>query len=186
MTESILVWPRGRQAPQPLPVDGYSIQPLPADQDSWWLNIQCQAVPHYTSDLLTPSLERYRRLALAEGILIAVEECSRLPVATAGSLISPRDDLFLNAGEIGWVATVPEHRQKGLSQWLCGVALNRLLAQDFDTIFLSTGRDMPDAIRLYFRLGFVPYLYAPEQWGEWEEICQENRLPFEPDRWISK
>lgn len=183
MNETILVWPNNKKPPKVSPVAGYSIRPLTEPHDAWWLDIQEQAVSHYSAEQLAPYLERYRQLALPDGILIAMDNASQRPVATAGSLLSPRKDLFTNAGEIGWVATIPEQRNKGLAQWLCAQAVKRLSDHSVDTVFLTTGPDMPAAIRLYFRLGFIPYLYSSEQTQQWRQICQDNHLAFEPHLW---
>ncbi|MCB0183300.1 MAG: GNAT family N-acetyltransferase, partial [Caldilineaceae bacterium] len=182
-TELILLWPHGRAAPEPAPVAGYAVQPLPPDRDEGWVAIQQQAVPRYEPSDLYGWLARYRRLVLPQGILVAVDERSGAPVATAGSLATPRSDRFAAGGEIGWVATVPEHRRRGLARWLCALATARLLPDGFSAIFVSTGADMPDALRLYLRLGYLPYLYAADQRQQWARICSALNHPFTPQRW---
>ena len=180
-----MVWPDARPSPELKPVPGYRVQVLPKDADDWWLDIQCGAVPHYTPASLQPYLTRYRGLALPDGILVAIDASSGRPVATAGTLQSPRRDHFQNGGEIGWVATVPDHRGRGLGAWLCTRALSQLIGTvTVETIFLSTGADMPAAIRLYTRLGFLPYIYTHDLLDQWNKICSEIGLPFEPDQWI--
>lgn len=173
--------------PELKPAVGYQIQSLPADLDDGWLDIQCGAVPHYSPAALKPYLKRYRSLALPDGILVAIEKSSERPVATAGALRSPRSDHFPNGGEIGWVATLPEHRGQGLATWLCSLVLAQLIMEPtIGAIFLSTGADMPAAIRVYARLGFIPYIDTCDRLDRWDEICTQNSLPFEPDKWINK
>ena len=43
---------------------------------------------------------------------------------------------------------------------------------------------MPAAIRLYTRLGFLPYIYTHDLLDQWNKICSEIGLPFEPNQWI--
>jgi mycothiol synthase len=81
------------------------------------------------------------------------------------------------------VATVPEHRGRGLATWVSALATRRLLEDGFRRVFLCTGDDMPDAIRVYLRLGYLPCLYASDQRDRWSCICESIGAPFAPDRW---
>ncbi|NNE08967.1 MAG: GNAT family N-acetyltransferase [Gemmatimonadetes bacterium] len=181
--ESVLVLPREQEVTAPEPVAGYSVQGLPRALDSVWIDIHRKAVPRYARPDLVNWLERYRRLSLSEGILLATEDATREPVATAGSLANPKDEMFPDGGQLGWVATVPEHRGRGLANWLCSLATIRLRSDGFKRVFVSTGEDMPEAIRVYMRLGYVPCLFAVDQRERWMRICDDIGSPFEPDRW---
>lgn len=181
--ESVLVLPRERRVATPNAVAGYSVQAMPRSLDSLWVDIHRKAVPRYARFDLINWLERYRRLSLSDGILLATENATQEPVATAGSLVNPKDDMFPDGGQLGWVATVPEHRGRGLANWLCGLATIRLQSDSFKRVFVSTGEDMPEAIRVYMRLGYVPCLFAVDQRERWERICDCIGSPFEPDGW---
>ena len=180
----ILLWPIGRELAEPTPVPGYSIRALPAELDSWWIDIHRKAVPVWRREQLEAWLDRYRSLALKGGILVATEDSSGEPVATAGSIANSKKEVSLNGGQIAWVATVPEHRGLGLANWLCAVATQRLLQGNFQSIFLCTGDDMPAAISVYLRLGYIPYLYASDQEIRWKRICKLLEFPFTPEKWM--
>jgi len=184
--EVFLVWPGGKEVPRPTPVAGYTLQVLTPSRDPWWIEIHRRAVPTFVPADLEAWLQRYRRLALPGGILVAIEDGTGEPVATAGSLADSREGLFPDGGQLGWVATVPEHRGRGLSGWLCALATLRLQEEGFRRIFLSTGEDMPAAIRVYLRLGFVPCLLDMRQRDPWARICRAVGAPFDPERWPTR
>lgn len=188
----ILVWPHGRPRPEARPVSGYSLRAMrddddrdgDAEADAWWIDIHRRAVPSFKEPALREWLARYRRLALPNGILIAIDEATGEPVATAGSIANSKDGMFPGGGQLAWVATVPTHRGRGLAQWLSALATARLIDDGFTTIFLCTGDDMLAAIRVYLRLGYVPHLYAADQPDRWRAICDAIGRPFTPEEWV--
>jgi mycothiol synthase len=182
----ILVWPHGRAAPATQPVDGYVVQALPRARDAWWVDVHRQAVPAWGEAQLRLWLERYRSLALQDGILVATDGETGAPAATAGSIAHDRDGLFPGGGQLAWVATVPAHRGRGLATWLSALATARLCRDGFTNIFLCTGDDLTAAIRVYLRLGYLPCLYASDQPKRWARICAAIGHPFEPVRWPTR
>lgn len=179
----ILVWPRGREILDPAPVAGYSVRALPRSLDSWWVDIHREAVPTWTTSDLTGWLERYRALSLPEGVLVATDDATGRPVATAGSIANSKNGMFPEGGQLAWVATVPDHRRRGLAYWLSALATLRLRHEGFRRMFLCTGDDMPAAISVYRRLGYVPCVYAADQLERWARICDVTGGPFEPELW---
>ena len=123
-------------------------------------------------------LERYRSLALPEGILVDTQDSNGEPVATAGSIANSKAEIGLSGGQLAWVATIPDHRGLGLARWLSAVATQRLLQEGFQSIFLCTGDDMPAAIRVYLSLGYAPYIYASDQQSRWDRIFKLVGYPF--------
>jgi mycothiol synthase len=179
----ILVLPKGSEVAVPAPVPGYPARALPPSLDAWWVQIHRKAIPAFGETDLEGWLATYRGFALPAGILVATSDATGEPVATAGSLANSKGGMFPDAGQLGWVATVPAHRGRGLALWLCALATLRLQEAGFRSIFLCTGDDMPTAIKVYLRLGYVPCLYAADQGDRWARICQVTGTRFEPDRW---
>lgn len=179
----ILVWPPGRDVLVPEPVEGYSVQALPKARDAWWIDIHHQAIPQFKVSDLEGWLSTYRSLALENGILVATADETNEPVATAGSLANSKGEMFPEGGQLGWVATVPGHRGRGLATWLCAIATRRLREEGFRNVFLCTGDDMPAAVRVYLRVGYVPCLYASDQRDRWARICEATGSSFVPDEW---
>jgi mycothiol synthase len=179
----ILVWPLGRDVPDVAPVPGYTVDVLPPERDEWWIDIHRRAVPSFGRDDLAGWLERYRRLAPADGVLVATDDATGEPVATAGSVASSGHVVFPDLGQLAWVATVPQHRGRGLATWLSALATARLARDGHRRIFLCTGDDLTAAIRVYLRLGYLPCLYASDQPARWERLCAAIGTPFTPDDW---
>lgn len=179
----ILVWPPKRELVTPATPAGYVVEVLPPALDAAWIDIHRRAVPSFGAGDLAAWLERYRSLALPDGILAAAHEETGERVATAGSIAHSKDGMFPEGGQLAWVATVPKHRGHGLATWLSALATDRLLRESFRTIFLCTGDEMTTAVRVYLRLGYLPCLYASDQQDRWARICEAIGHPFEPDRW---
>jgi mycothiol synthase len=159
------------------------VRPLAEDEDDVWIQVHRQSVPSFGESDLRAWLARYRQLALPDGILLAEDEATGTPAATAGSIANDRDGTFPGAGQLAWVATAPAARRRGFATWLSALALERLLADGYRRVFVCTGDDLLPAIRIYLRLGFVPCLYAPDQQERWAVICDQIAAPFEPERW---
>lgn len=179
----LLVLPPNQATLDPVPIPGYSIQPLAPELDCQWIDIHRHAVPSFSEANLKIWLTRYRQIALRDGILVAVDDVTGRPVATAGSIAHSKDGMFPNGGQLAWVATMPEHQGQGLATWLSALATKRLVDEGFQSIFVCTGDDMPWAIYVYLKLGYVPYLYASDQPDRWAKICDLLDHPFEPEEW---
>lgn len=178
----VLVWPASLQIPDPVPVAGYSLRVLTDDLEAAWVAIQRKATPRYEKSELTAYLEAYRQIALVDGILIAFDDATDEPVASAGAIEGSYCDIFPGGGELAWVATIPSHQQRGLSRWLNSFVTSRLRKDGFKALSLSTSGDMR-ANRAYCQLGYVPCLYAADQEDNWRQICAVTGTVFEPERW---
>ena len=62
----ILVWPKGKSAPDYVTSEGYSASPLGPVEDDIWMTIHRLAVPSFATADLHGWLSRYRNLALQE------------------------------------------------------------------------------------------------------------------------
>lgn len=179
----ILVLPKRHAVPAVSPVAGYTVQALPRSLDAWWIAIHRKAVPAFRESDLKDWLKTYRELSVPDGILVATADATQEPVATAGSLANSKGGMFPDGGQLGWVATAPEHRRRGLATWLSSLATIRLQEEGFRNIFLCTGDDMPGAIQVYRRIGYVPCLYAEDQGSRWARICEMTGTEYRPDEW---
>jgi ribosomal protein S18 acetylase RimI-like enzyme len=120
---------------------------------------------------------------LPDGILVATDDATEQPIATAGSIANSKGEMIPGGGQLAWVATVPEHRGRGLASWLSALATARLQRDGFRRIFVCTGDDLTAAIGIYLRLGYLPCLYASDQREPWAGVCETVGHRFEPDRW---
>jgi len=68
-------------------------------------------------------------------------------------------------GELGWVAGDHEHKGKGLGYAVCAAATRRLIEIGYRNIYLRTDDFRLAAIKVYLKLGYVPFLFAPDMEG---------------------
>ncbi len=60
-------------------------------------------------------------------------------------------------GLVHWVAVDPAHRGRRLGEALLAAALHAMRARGHTEVFLNTDRALAAAVRLYERMGFVPF-----------------------------
>lgn len=119
---------------------------------------------------------------LPEGWFMAVHRATGKIVATAMATHNPIA-FHPFGGELGWVAGDPEHRGKGLGWTVCAAVTRRLLAAGYTNIYLRTDDERLPALKTYLKLGYEPFLFAPDMLGRWEAICAQLHWPFTPESW---
>jgi mycothiol synthase len=114
-------------------------------------------------------LTRVRETILPGGWMWVVEQGNGALVATAMAQDNPSPDLGLD-GEVGWVASDPDHRGRGLGRLVVAAAVARLEAAGYQHIYLKTDDHRLPAIRVYVGLGFEPLYYANGMRERWDAI----------------
>ncbi len=66
---------------------------------------------------------------------------------------------------------------------MCAAAVRRLRQAGYRRIYLQTDDWRQPALALYFRLGFIPFLYTPNMKHRWQAVCTRLKPPFTPERW---
>ena len=74
--------------------------------------------------------------------------------------------------EVGWVATQPKHRGRGLGRSAVTAAVISALALPARPVWLFTDDHRDAAIRLYLRLGFAPDFHHPSHPRRWHRVLQ--------------
>ena len=105
-----------------------------------------------------------------DALFFIVHSASGVLACTAAAQNKP-DKYHPGGGEMGWVATDPDHRGKGLSYITVSLATRRLLAEGHASVFLKTDDSRLPAIRVYLNLGFLPFLYLPDMNERWQAVC---------------
>ena len=113
---------------------------------------------------------------------MAVHTASDTIVATAMGLHDHSDDHPFG-GELGWVAADPAHAGQGLGLAVSAAVTARLLAAGYRNVHLYTEHWRLAAIKSYLKLGYVPFLYAPEMADRWRLLCDELGWPYTPEAW---
>jgi mycothiol synthase len=182
-----LLWPLFRLMDPPdvwLP-EGYALRTYEHGDEDTWLTIQNLAEPVVPGVDLDARLEEYLSLVLPNGLFFAVHVASGEAVATAGALHNTRDGMFPFGGELGWVATIPTHQSRGLGTAVSAAATRRLIGSGYESIRVGTQDDRLPAIKVYLKLGFVPYLYAAGMAERWQHICAKLAYAFTPEAWAA-
>ena len=181
-----LLWPRSRltDVPEVRLTDGYALRTHQPGDEATWRTIQNSAEPVLPGVDIDEQLKRYRSLLLPNGLFFAIHLASGEPVATAGALHNTRDGMFPFGGELGWVATIPAHQSKGLGSAVSAAATRRLIGAGYESIRVGTQDHRLPAIKVYLRLGYVPYLYATDMAERWRQICAKLDWPFTPEECV--
>ena len=176
-----MVWPKRLLDAPPLVQlpPGYSLRTYqPGDESRFFKVMELAGWPGWDAEKLRPWRERI----LPRGWFVVVHDASGEIVATAMAL---RDCLEFGCqgGEIGWVACIPEHRGKGVGMAVSAAATARLIREGYRYIHLYTEDWRLAALKIYLKLGYVPFLYTPDMLGRWRIVCNQLRWPFTPERW---
>lgn len=86
-------------------------------------------------------------------------------------------------GEVGWRAVHPARQGDGLGAVVAAAVVERFLQAGYACIHLYTEVWRLAALKMYLKLGFIPYLDPPESSARWVEICTQAGWPFTPNKW---
>jgi len=136
--------------------------------------------PGWDDEKLKPYLAR----TLPEAWFLAIHLESGQIVASAMGLHDHTDDHPFG-GEMGWVAADPAHTGKGLGAAVCSAVTARLISAGYCDIHLYTEDFRLPALKTYLKLGYEPFLYAPDMPARWQAICGQLQWPYTPDAWPS-
>ena len=134
--------------------------------------------PGWDAEKLKPWMARL----LPEAWVMAIHEETGDLAASAMGLHS-HHELHPFGAELGWVASDPVHRGKGLGRAVCAAVTVRLLAAGYRNIHLYTDDFRHPALATYLKLGYVPFLFGPDELDRWQSICAELHWPCTPESW---
>lgn len=176
-----MVWPADRlDSPPSVNVPaGYTLRThQPGDENEFYKVMDLAGFKNWDDDTLRPWLKKM----LPKGWFLIVHDASDEIVATAMATHNPTD-MHPFGSELGWVAGHPEHTGKGLGMAVCAAVVRRQLQAGYENIYLLTDDPRLPAITVYLRLGWVPFLYAPDMEERWQAVCEQLNWPFTPHEW---
>jgi mycothiol synthase len=172
-----MVWPQERLGSPPhfsLP-DEYALRTFrPGDEAEHVRLMRVAGFADWSPENLAAAMEK----CLPDGFFVVEHSPSHQLVATAMANHQPLPEHPFG-GELGWVAGDPEHRGKGLGYAVCAAVTRRFLEIGYRNIFLRTDDFRPPAIKLYLKLGYVPFLFAPDMEPRWRDICARLAVDFD-------
>jgi mycothiol synthase len=174
-----MIWPqRRRPSTPPLPPE-YALRPAHRGDDQRFCALLAAAGwPDWTEERLRAWLPRIP----PQCWLLVTQHGTDNIVATAMGLEDPTS-WHPRGGEVGWVACHPAHRGRGLGAVVTAAVTRRLRELGYAQIHLFTEDERLPALRMYLRLGFVPYLDLPDMRERWQAVCQAMGQPFTPEAW---
>lgn len=176
-----MMWPeRLRNSPPAVLLPpGYSLRTYrPGDESRFYEMMEVAGWPGWNEEKLQP----WRSRILPGGWVMAVHQESGAIVATAMAL---RSEVHDSGGELGWLAADPAHSGRGLGRAVSSAVTARFIEAGRYPIHLFTEDWRLAAIKIYLKLGYLPYLYVPEMPRRWREICRQLQWPFRPEAWPS-
>jgi len=157
---------------------GYVLRTFrPSDTESYIELMHAAGFGFWNADVLGEWLNR----VLPDGLFV-VEHDSGAIVATAMATHNPSPQHPFG-GELGWVAGRPEHKGKGLGAAVCAAVVRRYREAGYKRIYLKTDDHRLPAIKVYLKLGFLPFLFAPDTPERWQAVCEKLNWPFTPELW---
>jgi mycothiol synthase len=164
-----MVWPQERLgSPPPCSMPGgYALRTFrPGDVDEDLRLMRIAGFADWSREQLAGAMDK----CLPDGFFVIEHIQSGRLVATAMAHHQPLAE-HPCGGELSWVAGDSEHKGKGLGFTVCAAVVRRLIEIGYRNIFLRTDDHRLAAISVYLKLGFVPFLFAPDMERRWRDIC---------------
>ena len=120
----------------------------------------------------TERMHKVLPTVLPGGFFVAEHLSSGQIVASALAQHVPTG-LHPYGGQLGWVATDPDHRGRKLGTIVTAAATRRLIEAGYRRIYLLTDDFRLPAIRIYLALGYAPLYHAPGMQDRWQTVLQQ-------------
>lgn len=169
-----MIWPPERlQTPLTwnLPA-GYTLRTYRHGDDEGYINLMRQAgFSTWNADNLTAVL----KTSLPQGLFFIIYDRTAQITATTVATHNP-SELHPFGGELGWVAVSPAHQGHGLGQIASAAVTNRFMQAGYSEIYLRTDDFRLAAIKTYFKLGWIPLLFAPDMEARWNTVLEQLHM----------
>ena len=176
-----MLWPEQRLRTPPIPQvpSGYLLRTYqPGDEPGFYRLMALVGWSDWDDEKLRSRIARIP----PRGWFMAVYEATGEIVATAMGLRDRPERLPFD-GLLGWVAADPAHAGRGLGMAVSAAATAGLIAAGYNNIHLYTEHWRLAALKIYLRLGYVPFLYLPEMAERWRVVCGQLAWPYTPEAW---
>ena len=136
--------------------------------------------------LSNKDLNEFFSRILPDGLYFLVDQKTEDIVASAVALHNPQssDYTFPFGGDIGFVFTNPNHRNKGLGLYVTALATKRLISSGYKSIRIVTNDHRLPALKTYLKLGFKPFLYSSDMEDRWKDVYKNLEIKFNTEECI--
>ena len=176
-----MVWPKdllGQNLDYKIP-PGYKIRLYEKGDEKRFFEIMAlSGWEDWGQDTLDPWLAKI----LPDSWFMIIKKSSNQIVCTAMALHNYKGT-YPFWGELGWLASDPEHSGIGLGLVVSAAVTERLMDAGYRNIQLFTEDFRLPAIKTYLKLGYVPSIYKQGMVERWKEICLRLDWPFNPNGW---
>lgn len=176
-----MLWPT-EQLKSPPPVNvaaGYTLRTYrPEDAEGMIALMHLAGFDGWSKESLQGTL----KIILPDGLFFTVHQATGALTATAMATHNPLD-IHPFGGELGWVAGDPQHAGKGLGTAVCAAVTERFLRAGYSRIYIRTDDWRLPAIKIYLKLGYLPFLFQSDMEQRWSSVCKELSWPFSPNDW---
>jgi len=176
-----MLWPDGRSAPSlPAVPVAYSLTTIASEDID-----KARRVIEIDGSLSDSAWSQFRDAVVPDGIFVIRERASSAWVGTISAVHNPAASRFYfpGGGELGYLLVAPEHRRQGLGAALTAAAVRRLRQGGYRHIFLGVQSWRLPAIRCYLRIGFQPFIHAPELITRWRLVFVALGLEAQDTKW---
>ncbi len=184
MEQLEMIYPENRLASPPAVrmAEGYVLrQYRPEDLEAYCALMAAAGFKGWDREKVEGIVYSYQ---LPQGFFLAEHRDTGALAATAMSSHTP-SRRHPGGGQLSWVAAHPDHRGKHLGRAVTVAALRRHISAGYRRIFLSTGEGRLPAVKTYLRVGYEPFLFAPDMPERWRKACEALDWPYTPQAWPS-
>jgi mycothiol synthase len=180
-TQLQMLYPAGRVPPLPQSflAPGYALRNYcPGDEPRFYEVMALAGFDGWNDERLNEWLPRL----LPDGWFLGIHAASGQVVASTMAFHGHTAQHPFG-GELGWVAADPAHAGKGLGMAVCAAVTGRLVRGGYHNIYLLTDDWRLPAIKVYLKLGYLPWLFKAEMPARWQVICEKLNWPYTPQDW---
>ena len=173
-----MLWPESRldRPPEVEVAEGYTLRQYRPDDYERYVALMKAA------EMDTPRLDYWEGHILPDGFFV-IEDNSTGELTAACFASHHPAARHPRAGNLGWLAAHPGHKGKQLGVAVTAAVTARLCKAGYKRIYLETHDFRIPAIKLYLRMGWIPFLYSEEMLDRWKLICDRIDWRYTPDAW---
>jgi mycothiol synthase len=165
--------------PQPVVPEGYLLRNFRLqDAPAYYALMEGAGFKNWSDEMLIPWLGKQ----LPHGFWVVEHVATGALVATAMATRNPKP-LHPDGGELGWVAGDARHAGHGLGVAVCAAVMRSFHEANVARVYLLTDDWRLPAIKVYLKLGWAPFLFAPDMEERWKVVCEQLKWPFAPEAW---
>lgn len=166
-----MVWTASGPVEVPAVPDGYELRQFRSGDEAAYNELFHLAFADQDT------LEHTRATALEDGFFVVEHIDSGHLVATCAAQ-HIENNRHPDGGQLGWLVGDPSHSGKRLGTIVSATVTNRLEAAGYCLPYLQTNDFRYEAIAVYLKLGWRPYLFAEDMEPRWRDVYAGMGLTY--------